>query len=95
MTAETAGGRPLPAPAYAFLFPVLRAVLSWKHHTGLHEEALAVVALHVSPSGPLPRAASLALLYHVLELMPAYRCAASPAVLVSYFHAEYFRGRLL
>jgi len=76
LTAATAGGRPLPGPAYAFVFPVLRAVLSWPAHTPLHEEALAVLALHVAPGDPLPRAAMLALLFHVLELMPAYRRAA-------------------
>lgn len=76
LTSATAGGRPLPGPAYAFVFPVLCAVLSWPVHTPLHEEALAVLALHVAPGDPLPRAAMLALLFHVLELMPAYRRAA-------------------
>ena len=76
LASATAGERPLPAPAYTFLFPVLRAVLSWPQHTALHEEALAAVALHVAPGGALPRAALLALLYRVLDLMPAYRRAA-------------------
>ena len=76
LASATAGGRPLPAPAYTFLFPVLRAVLSWPQHTALHEEALAAVALHVAPGGALPRAALLDLLYRVLDLMPAYRRAA-------------------
>lgn len=75
LASATAGGRPLPAPAYTFLFPVLRAVLSWPQHTALHEEALAAVALHVAPGGALPRAALLTLLYRVLDLMPAYRRA--------------------
>lgn len=76
LACATAGGRPLPAPAYTFLFPVLRAVLSWPQHTALHEEALAAVALHVAPGGALPRAALLDLLYRVLDMMPAYRRAA-------------------
>ena len=76
LASATAGGRALPTPTYTFLFPVLRAVLSWPQHTALHEEALAAVALHVAPGGALPRAALLALLYRVLDLMPAYRRAA-------------------
>lgn len=75
----TDGGRALPAPAYTFLFPVLRAVLSWPQHTALHEQALAVVSLQVESGGDMPRAASLALLYHVLDLMPAYRRAVPHA----------------
>ena len=76
LASATAGGRPLPTPAYTFLFPVLRAMLSWPQHTARHEQALAAVALHVAPGGALPRAALLALLYRVLDLMPAYRRAA-------------------
>ncbi|KAK9840722.1 hypothetical protein WJX81_000165 [Elliptochloris bilobata] len=81
LASATAGGQPLPTPAYTFLFPVLRAVLSWPQHTTLHEQALAAVSLHVAPGAALPRAASLALLYHVLDLMPAYRVKVQPLLL--------------
>jgi hypothetical protein len=73
LAAATLGGRPLPPQAYAFCFPVLKAVLGWPRHTPVHDQALGVLALHVSPGVPIPRAATLELLYHVLGIMPAYR----------------------
>ena len=71
----TQEGRPLPPSSYRFAFPVLSAVLSSPAHTPLHDEALAVVALHCSPSlgGDIPRRESLALLYNALGVIPAYR----------------------
>lgn len=74
LSKTTAAGSALPTPAYVMLFPILAAVLSWPQRTPLHEEALAAVALHVSPGGPLPRRATLALLYNVLETLPSFRC---------------------
>ena len=47
-TQVTRDGRPLPPSSYRFAFPVLSAVLSSPAHTPLHDEALAVVALHCS-----------------------------------------------
>lgn len=52
----------------------MQALLGGAGHTKLHDEALAVVALHVTPGAPLPRAATLRLLYHLLGVVPAYRC---------------------
>jgi len=70
----TADGQPLPTPAYIMVFPIISAVLSWPIPSPLHEPALSALALHVSPSISLPRTSMLALLYQVLETMPAYRC---------------------
>jgi hypothetical protein len=53
---------------------VLRAVLSSPQHSPLHDEALAVVALHCAPDADVPRRESLALLYHVLGINPSNRC---------------------
>lgn len=74
LTAATAEGDPLPGHTYAFIFPVIRAVLSSPQHTPLHDEAMAVVALHCAPGEPLPRRESLQLLYHVLGVNTSYRC---------------------
>lgn len=65
--------RPMPGPSYALVFPVLKAVLHCPHHTPLHDDALAVLALHVRPEQDIPRAASLELLYHLLGIIPAAR----------------------
>ena len=73
-----AGNTPLPAPAYLFVFPLLAAVLKWPTHTALHDPALNVVALHVDPDRDLPRAASLDMLFSMLDVLPAFRC--TPAV---------------
>eukprot|EP00887_Chlorella_sp_A99_P001204 scaffold14.g1204.t1 len=70
-------GRPLPGPAYTFCFPVLCAVLNCPQPTPLHEAALGVVALHVD-SPDIRREEAFALLYHVLEVTPAYRDRVQP-----------------
>jgi hypothetical protein len=66
--------RPLPGPSYALVFPVVAAVLRCPHITPLHDEALAVLGLHVTPEQDIPRGESLELLYAVLGTIPAYRC---------------------
>ena len=73
LSASVTDTQALPGPSYALCFPILAAVLSTPDHTRLHDMALAVVSLHVSPGRPLPRRETLALLYNVLEIMPAYR----------------------
>ena len=76
----TADGNALPSPAYIMVFPIISAVLSWPVPSPLHEPALSALALHVSPSVCLPRTAMLALLYQVLETMPAYRYSSGPVL---------------
>ena len=76
----TADGQPLPSPAYIMVFPIISAVLGWPIPSPLHEPALSALALHVSPSICLPRTAMLALLYQVLETMPAYRYPSGPVL---------------
>ncbi|KAK9804294.1 hypothetical protein WJX72_005256 [[Myrmecia] bisecta] len=78
LSAATAGGSSLADPTFAFCFPVLRAVLAADHHTGLHEDALAVLALHVARDRQLPRKDMLALLYHALGIVSAYRERIQP-----------------
>ena len=73
MAAVTANSAALPGPCYDLCFPVLEAVLSSSVHTSLHEQALQVMALHVAPGLPLPRRDTLAVLFHVLGVVPAYR----------------------
>ncbi len=73
MAAVTSNSTPLPGPCYDLCFPVLEAVLSSSVHTSLHEQALQVVALHVAPGLSLPRKETLAVLFHVLAVVPAYR----------------------
>ncbi|KAF5835979.1 armadillo-type protein [Dunaliella salina] len=73
----TGDRRPLQGASYRFVFPVLQAILSSPTHTPSHEDALAVVALHCS-AHDVPRAASLALLYHLLGVVPAYRERVQP-----------------
>ncbi len=45
--AAAASDDSLPAPAFSFVFGVLRAILGWPQHTLVHEEALAVLAQQV------------------------------------------------
>lgn len=80
MAAATANSTPLPGPSYDLCFPVLEAVLSSSVHTPLHEQALQVMALHVAPGLPLPRKQTLAVLYHVLGVVPAYRLVMHPCI---------------
>ena len=68
-----AGSTALSPPAYLFVFPLLAAVLKWPTHTPLHEPALSVVALHVDPEGNVPRAASLDMLYCMLDVLSGFR----------------------
>lgn len=68
----------LSPAAYTFLFPVLQAVLASPGHTPLHDAALSVVALHVSPGQDVPRGETLEMLYRLLETIPAYRCVSPP-----------------
>lgn len=64
---------PLPGPSYALVFPVVAAVLHCPVLSPLHDAALGVLALHVSPEQDIPRGETLELLYHLLGLIPAYR----------------------
>lgn len=68
-----AGTLSLPAPAYTFCFPIVRAVLSSAVPTPLHQSALDVVSLHVKPGDGAPEPQNFALLYNVLEILPAYK----------------------
>ena len=75
---DATAGIPLTPPVYAFVFPILAAVLRLRQHTELHDEALEAVSLHVDPDYACDRPASLALLYHTIGTVPAYRHANRP-----------------
>ncbi|KAK9866109.1 hypothetical protein WJX84_009505 [Apatococcus fuscideae] len=72
--AETVSNKKsIPGPSYGFVFPVLRAVMTLPKRSSLHDEALGVIALHAMPGPKFPREESLAMLYHVLAIIPSYR----------------------
>ena len=52
---------------------LLQALLSSRVHTPLHEAALSIIVANVAPGMPLPRGKTMALLYHLLGVVPAYR----------------------
>ncbi|KAF8055816.1 hypothetical protein HT031_006591 [Scenedesmus sp. PABB004] len=76
--ATVAPRRPLPGPSYALVFPVLAAVLSCPVISPLHDDALRVLGLHVSPEQDIPRGESLELCYAVLGRIPAFRDRVAP-----------------
>lgn len=41
--------------------------------TPLHDAALSVLALHLGPDADVPKPLAFSILYHVLEMLPAYR----------------------
>lgn len=77
MADATKGRKPLSPAALRLCLPVLAGVLRWPQHSPLHDPALAVLGLHVSPELDVPRADMLELLYHVLDTIPAFRCDSS------------------
>lgn len=67
---------PLPSPAYALVIPILEAVLTSGLRSKLHDPAISIVALHASPSAPLPRTRLFRSLYLYLEATPAAKYQA-------------------
>ena len=63
-------GGALPAPTYAFSFPVLECVLQLPRATGLHSGCCTVLARNVQPERgmQLPYGPTLRLLYRMIEL---------------------------
>ncbi|GMH32908.1 hypothetical protein BSKO_00742 [Bryopsis sp. KO-2023] len=80
MVAVTKRKIPLPAPAYFLCFPVLRAILSVSTLSPLHDDALKLLSLHVTPGERLPREDSFKLLYHILANIPTYRNDVLPSL---------------
>ena len=73
MTDVTSGRRQLPLAAFKLCYAILAAILDLPEISPLHEPAMNILALHVAPGLDIPRSKMLALLYHVLGVIPAYR----------------------
>eukprot|EP00250_Pteridium_aquilinum_P013931 c21667_g1_i1 orf=228-8111(+) len=71
---------PLPAPTFAFVFPIMEQVLGSPKETNLHEDLLEVISLHTSPVMTLPRIKMLEVLYHVLGCIPAFQSDIQPVL---------------
>eukprot|EP00897_Mesotaenium_endlicherianum_P004938 jgi/Mesen1/4472/ME000228S03455 len=57
---------PLPAASFGAIFPILLA----PSKTRVHDDLIQVIALHTSPYIALPRRRMIAVLYHVLGVVP-------------------------
>ncbi|XP_073282851.1 protein ILITYHIA-like, partial [Primulina huaijiensis] len=71
---------PLPVDSFAFIFPVIERILLCPKKTGLHDDVLKILFLHMDPILPLPRIRMLSVLYHVLGVAPAYQTSIGPAL---------------
>ncbi|XP_073041088.1 protein ILITYHIA [Primulina eburnea] len=71
---------PLPVDSFAFIFPVIERILFCPKKTGLHDDVLKILFLHMDPILPLPRIRMLSVLYHVLGVAPAYQTSIGPAL---------------
>ncbi|CAA0814499.1 ILITYHIA, partial [Striga hermonthica] len=71
---------PLPVDSFTFVFPVIERILLSPKKTGLHDDVLKILFLHMDPILPLPRIRMLSVLYHVLGVVPAYHTAIGPAL---------------
>ncbi|KAL3654018.1 eIF-2-alpha kinase activator GCN1 [Castilleja foliolosa] len=71
---------PLPVDSFTFIFPVIERILLSPKKTGLHDDVLQILFLHMDPILPLPRIRMLSVLYHVLGVVPAYHTSICPAL---------------
>lgn len=71
---------PLPVDSFTFVFPIMERVLLSPKRTGLHDDVLQILYLHMDPLLPLPRLQMLSALYHVLGIVPAYQASIGPAL---------------
>ncbi|KAG6741630.1 hypothetical protein POTOM_054905 [Populus tomentosa] len=72
--------RPLPVDSFTFVFPIMEHILLSPKKTGLHDDVLRILYLHMDPLLPLPRLRKLSALYHVLGVVPAYQGSIGPAL---------------
>ncbi|XP_078182456.1 putative protein kinase regulator ILITHYIA isoform X2 [Carex rostrata] len=68
----------LPADTFTFIFPIIEKILFSSKKTGLHDDLLRILSLHLDPVLPLPRPRMLTVLYHVLSVSPSYQPLISP-----------------
>ncbi|XWS58445.1 hypothetical protein CRYUN_Cryun08bG0034400 [Craigia yunnanensis] len=71
---------PLPVDSFTFVFPIMERILLSSKRTGLHDDVLRMLYLHMDPLLPLPRLRMLSALYHVLGVVPAYQASIGPAL---------------
>lgn len=71
---------PLPVDSFTFVFPIMEHILLSPKKTGLHDDVLCILYLHMDPLLPLPRLRMLSALYHVLGVVPAYQGSIGPAL---------------
>ncbi|OMO84593.1 Armadillo-like helical [Corchorus capsularis] len=71
---------PLPVDSFIFVFPIMERILLSSKRTGLHDDVLRILYLHMDPLLPLPRLRMLSALYHVLGVVPAYQASIGPAL---------------
>ncbi|XP_057962817.1 protein ILITYHIA [Malania oleifera] len=71
---------PLPVDSFTFIFPIMERILLSPKKTGLHDDVLRILYLHMDPVLPLPRLRMLSVLYHVLGVVPAYQASIGPAL---------------
>ncbi|ONI05050.1 hypothetical protein PRUPE_6G353600 [Prunus persica] len=71
---------PLPVDSFTFVFPIMERILLCSKKTGLHDDVLRILYLHMDPLLPLPRLQMISVLYHVLGVVPAYQASVGPAL---------------
>ncbi|CAN0892758.1 Protein ILITYHIA [Linum grandiflorum] len=71
---------PLPVDSFTFVFPIMERILLSSKRTGLHDDVLRVLYMHMDTLLPLPRLRMLSALYHVLGIVPAYQRSVGPAL---------------
>ncbi|KAJ4845080.1 hypothetical protein Tsubulata_039395 [Turnera subulata] len=71
---------PLPVDSFTFVFPIMERILLTPKRTGLHDDVLQILYLHLDPMLPLPRLRMLSALYHVLGVVPSYQSSICPAL---------------
>ncbi|XP_057471002.1 protein ILITYHIA [Actinidia eriantha] len=71
---------PLPVDSFTIVFPIMERILLSSKKTGLHDDVLRILFLHMDPILPLPRLRMLSVLYHVLGGVPAYQASIGPAL---------------
>ncbi|KAL7109894.1 hypothetical protein ACP275_06G203700 [Erythranthe tilingii] len=71
---------PLPVDSFTFIFPVIERILLSPKKTGLHDDILQILFLHMDPILPLPRIQMLSVLYYVLGVVPAYKRSVGPTL---------------
>ncbi|POO02948.1 Proteasome component Ecm29/Translational activator Gcn [Trema orientale] len=71
---------PLPVDSFTFVFPIMERILLSSKKTGLHDDMLRILYMHMDPLLPLPRLRMLSVLYHVLSVVPAYQASIGSAL---------------